>query len=104
MKSLTMAAVIVLILIGHARAGFLGLAPGDYNITLQDIGTPYGRGPLNNLTGQVHIPEGDVTADNFAWRFALVDCCGQVTFAWASDRLSIWASESGASGAYEENK
>lgn len=71
--------VIAISLGSHARADFLGLAPGDYKITLQDVNI---RPLLNNLTGQVHIPVDPVTVSNFDWHFPILDVAGPVLFDW----------------------
>ena len=61
------AALAITLLFGsQARADFLGLAPGDYNITLPGSGLFCGG---TACTGSVHIPTGTVTTVNFDWTF-----------------------------------
>src|SRR5262245_47364024 len=86
------AALAITLLFGPlARADFLGLAPGDYNITL--IGSAALCGGAADCTGTVHIPTGVVTNVNFDWAFqpAFHD------FLWDDANLDISSSPSGLS-------
>jgi hypothetical protein len=77
-----------------ARADFLGLAPGDYTIALQDAGWVSGaRGLLDNLTGTIHIPSDPVTVASFNWTFALRDSIGPVAFNWTGKTLQVYEGE-----------
>ena len=65
---ISVALAITLLFGSQARADFLGLAPGDYNITLP--GSDFLCGGTD-CTGSVHIPTGTVTALNFDWTFLI---------------------------------
>ena len=60
----------LIILASEVRADFLGLAPGDYTVTLVNSG-PLDLGLCggNDCTGSVHI--GDTGATGFDWNFII---------------------------------
>ena len=70
LKKLTLSIILgVLILFGsEVRADFLGLAPGDYTITLLGSNIPELCGAVN-CTGSVHI--GNPGATGFDWNFII---------------------------------
>jgi len=67
--------VSIILLGSQARADFLGLAPGDYNVTLLSS-TALCSGV--DCVGQIHIPTGTVTTGNFHWNFQI----GSNLFDW----------------------
>ena len=56
------------LLVTNAKADFLGLAPGDYTVTLGGSSALCGG---SNCVGTVHIPVGTVTTANFDWNFVI---------------------------------
>jgi hypothetical protein len=60
-------AVILLLLSTQARADFLGLSPGDYDVTLLNTSAFC----VVDCVGKIHIPTGTVTTGNFHWNFQI---------------------------------
>jgi hypothetical protein len=70
------ALAIMILLASQARADFLGLTPGSYDITLNGSSSLCGG---NNCGGQVTIPTGTATTSNFSWNILI----GNTQFDWA---------------------
>src|SRR6476660_8830583 len=69
-KTMLLLAIALLfgLLVTNAKADFLGLAPGDYAVTLGGSSALCGG---SNCVGTVHIPVGTVTTANFDWNFVI---------------------------------
>ena len=69
-KTILLLAIALLLglLVTNAKADFLGLAPGDYTVTLGGSSALCGG---SNCVGTVHIPVGTVTTANFDWNFVI---------------------------------
>ena len=69
-KTILLLAIALLLglLVTNAKADFLGLAPGDYAVTLGGSSALCGG---SNCVGTVHIPVGTVTTANFDWNFVI---------------------------------
>jgi hypothetical protein len=87
--SFSAAALAITLLFGaQARADFLGLAPGDYNIELLGSSAVCGG---SNCVGQVHIPSDPVSVADFDWSFVI----GANVFSWEDTIRDLSTSPNG---------
>ena len=87
-RPLVVAAILMGVAPGVARADFLGLAPGDYEVLL------YGSSALcagTDCLGTVHIPDASSKTDPFDWLFEI----GGQVFDWTDPGLGTDVSPNG---------